>query len=81
MVLNNDLSNKTEPTLNKIEKNDTFYENKSKNRANFTESSNLATSYDPTLGIVLNIDNLDNDTGENKYKRRPLFEWLSRLLK
>jgi hypothetical protein len=37
--------------------------------------------YDSSLGIVLNVDQLDRDTGENKYKRRPLFEWLSRWLK
>jgi hypothetical protein len=37
--------------------------------------------YDSSLGIVLNVDNLDKDTGENKYKRRPLFEWLARWLK
>ena len=37
--------------------------------------------YDSSLGIVLNVDNLDRDTGENKYKRRPMFEWLARWLK
>lgn len=37
--------------------------------------------YDSSLGVVLNVDNLDIDTGENKYKRRPLFEWLARWLK
>ncbi|CAF0717654.1 unnamed protein product [Brachionus calyciflorus] len=60
---------------------DYFYENVSKNRANFTETSNLEPFYDPSLGVVLNIDNLDRDTGENKYKRRPLFEWFSRFLR
>lgn len=50
-------------------------------------TSNQEQSYDPTLGIVLNIDKLDRgdlddrDTGENKYKRRPLLEWLSRFLR
>ncbi|RNA31951.1 zinc finger -like 1 [Brachionus plicatilis] len=76
-----DLGIKSEPESNKIDMFPTYYKNISKNRANFTESSNLAPEYDPTLGVVLNIDNLENDIGENKYKRRPLFEWLSRLLK
>lgn len=38
-------------------------------------------SYDPSLGIVLNINNLDRDTGDYKYQRRPVFEWLNRWLK
>jgi hypothetical protein len=37
--------------------------------------------YDSSLGVVLNVDNLDRDTGEYKYQRRPLFEWLARWLK
>lgn len=44
-------------------------------------TSNLDTSYDPSLGIVLNINNLDRDTGEYKYQRRPVTEWFSRWLK
>lgn len=43
---------------------------------------NTEPSYDPSLGIVLNINNLeDRDTGEFKYQRRPLFEWFNRWLK
>lgn len=61
--------------------NDTYFESVSKNRANFTETSNLEASYDSSLGVVLNIDNLDRDSGDNKYKRRPLLEWFNRLLK
>ena len=37
--------------------------------------------YDNSMGIVLNVDNLDRDSGENKYKRRPLLEWLARFLR
>ncbi len=37
--------------------------------------------YDNSMGIVLNVDNLDRDTGENKYKRRPLLEWFARFLR
>lgn len=38
--------------------------------------------YDGILGVVVNVDNsLDRDTGENKYKRRPLLEWFSRWLR
>nr|BAJ96624.1 predicted protein [Hordeum vulgare subsp. vulgare] len=44
--------------------------------------SNQEQTYDPSLGIVLSIDKLeDRDTGENKYKRRPLLEWLQRFLR
>lgn len=42
---------------------------------------NMESSYDPALGIVLNISNLDRDTDDYKYQRRPVFEWLSRLMK
>jgi hypothetical protein len=37
--------------------------------------------YDSSLGIVLNIENLDRDTGDYKYQRRPIIEWLSRWLR
>jgi hypothetical protein len=37
--------------------------------------------YDSSLGVVLNIENLDRDTGEYKYQRRPIFEWMSRWLR
>jgi len=46
-----------------------------------TFHSNNEIGYDATLGMVLNINNLDRDTGDYKYQRRPLFEWLSRWLK
>lgn len=41
----------------------------------------MEPSYDPSLGIVLNINNLDRDTGDYKYQRRPVFEWFNRWLK
>lgn len=44
----------------------------------FFVANNKIDDTDETL--VLNI-NSDRDLGENKYKRRPLLEWLSRLLK
>lgn len=57
----------------------------SHNRTQITDKSDIRRStepvYDPSLGIVLNINNLDRDIGENKYQRRPVFEWLSRWLK
>ena len=31
--------------------------------------------------MVLNMEDNDRDTGEYKYQRRPLFEWLNRWLK
>lgn len=56
----------------------------SHNRTQISDSQinrNIESSYDPSLGVVLNINNLDRDTGEYKYQRRPVFEWLSRWLK
>ena len=62
-----------------------FYEINKKNYLVFNASSTNDDAsnqmYDSSLGVVLNVDNLDIDTGENKYKRRPLFEWLARWLK
>lgn len=37
--------------------------------------------YDTSIGMVLNESGVDRDTGDYKYQRRPLFEWLSRWLK
>ena len=36
--------------------------------------------YDTSIGMILN-ESVDRDTGDYKYQRRPLFEWLSRWLK
>jgi hypothetical protein len=42
------------------------------------ESHHVAGSQD----VILNVDNsLDRDTGDYKYQRRPLFEWLNRWLR
>ena len=37
--------------------------------------------YDGALGVFVNMDSVDRDTGDYKYQRRPLFEWLARWLK
>lgn len=45
------------------------------------EEEQTNSYYDSSLGMVLNMDDNDRDTGEYKYQRRPLFEWLNRWLK
>lgn len=42
---------------------------------------NQETTYDPSLGVILNISNLDRDVGDNKYQRRPILEWLNQWLR
>ena len=38
--------------------------------------------YDGSLGVFINVgENIDRDTGDYKYQRRPLFEWLARWLR
>lgn len=56
----------------------------SHNRTQINEKDvqrDMESSYDPSLGVVLNITNLDRDTGEYKYQRRPVFEWFNRWIK
>jgi len=62
------------------------FHNNNINNNNINNNNNKKNQfYDSSLGVVLNVDNLgssdDKDSAENKYKRRPLFEWLSRWLK
>lgn len=54
-------------TTYSVLKNDQYEDNKS--------------YYDSSLGMVLNMEDQDRDTGDYKYQRRPLFEWLNRWLK
>lgn len=63
------------------EKLNTLSHNRTQVNENCEIRRNLESSYDPTLGVVLNINNLDRDTGDYKYQRRPVFEWLNRWLK
>jgi ATP-dependent Zn protease len=58
-----------------------FLLNSFKASSSLHQTRNYDQSYDPLLGVVLNVDNLEQDTGDNKYKRRPLFEWFNRWLK
>ena len=55
----------------------------SHNRSNANQNSHLQAGqyYDSSLGIVLNVDDLDRDSGAYKYQRRPVFEWFSRWLR
>ena len=77
----NKKSDAKRPDLDQI----TPLDSKSHIRSNAFASSSTNNSqfYDSSLGVVLNIDNLDKDrdTGDFKYQRRPLFEWLSRWLR
>lgn len=63
------------------EKLNTLSHNRTQITENYEIRRNLETSYDPSLGVVLNISNLDRDTGDYKYQRRPVFEWFNRWLK
>lgn len=51
------------------------------NRSGGSYQQNQQFEYDPSLGVVLNVDNLDRDTGDYKYQRRPMFEWLARWMR
>jgi len=52
------------------------------NRENKEMRKTLEPTNDSSLGVILNINNLeDRDTGEYKYQRRPVFEWLGRWMK
>jgi hypothetical protein len=62
-------------------KNNTLSHHTRSSQNNNHNLDDSVSSYDSSLGIVLNIDNLDRDTGDFKYQRRPLFEWLARWLK
>ena len=46
-----------------------------------TQANQENSYYDGSLGVFVNMDNVDRDTGDYKYQRRPLFEWLARWLK
>jgi hypothetical protein len=47
---------------------------------NNIDNNRSSSYYDSSSGMILNLGQ-DRDTGDYKYQRRPLFEWLNRWLK
>jgi hypothetical protein len=73
---------RTDINLEKITSEPSYHNRQSNQQQQQQQYNNQdGQFYDSSLGVVLNIENLDRDTGDQKYQRRPIFEWASRWLR